>query len=103
MLRNDNNFKVIARLRLPQDEEELSSVLDLSSNHIILSPVLNNKMFQFDQVYSQTSTQSEIFYSSVENMLSKFFMCFNFTIFIFAYGQTNSGKSYTLGTISEFD
>jgi len=88
-------------LRTPQDEEELSSVLDLSSNHIILSPVLNNKMFQFDQVYSQSSTQSEIFDSSVENMLSKFFMCFNYTIF--AYRQTNSGKSYTLGTISEFD
>ncbi|RKP33765.1 P-loop containing nucleoside triphosphate hydrolase protein, partial [Dimargaris cristalligena] len=54
------------------------------------------KHFTFDYVFGQQSTQSEIYESSVVPLLDKFVDGYNVTIL--AYGQTSSGKTYTMGT-----
>ncbi|KAJ1982490.1 hypothetical protein H4R35_000272 [Dimargaris xerosporica] len=55
-----------------------------------------HKQFTFDYVFGQQSTQAEIYESSVVPLLDKFADGYNVTIL--AYGQTSSGKTYTMGT-----
>ncbi|CDH52276.1 kinesin group protein [Lichtheimia corymbifera JMRC:FSU:9682] len=58
--------------------------------------VSQNKMFHFDQVFKPSCTQSEIFATVGEKLVRKFVDGYNVTIL--AYGQTSSGKTYTMGT-----
>ncbi|KAI7874165.1 kinesin-domain-containing protein [Lichtheimia hyalospora FSU 10163] len=58
--------------------------------------VSQNKMFHFDQVFKPSCTQSEIFGTVGEKLVRKFVDGYNVTIL--AYGQTSSGKTYTMGT-----
>ncbi|KAF1803008.1 P-loop containing nucleoside triphosphate hydrolase protein, partial [Mucor lusitanicus] len=76
--------------------------------------VPQNKLFTFDHVFGTTSTQSEIFSTLGDSLIRKFIegykeakkalMIIEFTIItgynitILAYGQTSSGKTYTMGT-----
>lgn len=50
--------------------------------------------FSFDRVYAPDATQDAV-YASVEPLVRHFLDGFNTTIF--AYGQTSSGKSYSMG------
>ncbi|KAJ1922704.1 hypothetical protein IWQ60_006352 [Tieghemiomyces parasiticus] len=54
------------------------------------------KHFTFDHVFGQQSTQAEVYENSVVPLLDKFVDGYNVTIL--AYGQTSSGKTYTMGT-----
>ncbi|KAI9323646.1 P-loop containing nucleoside triphosphate hydrolase protein, partial [Dichotomocladium elegans] len=56
------------------------------------------KSFQFDHVFRPSSTQDEIFSSVGEKLVRTFVEGYNVTIL--AYGQTSSGKTYTMGTAS---
>ncbi|KAL9547751.1 hypothetical protein PS6_006978 [Mucor atramentarius] len=58
--------------------------------------VPQNKLFTFDHVFGTTSTQSEIFSTLGDSLIRKFIEGYNITIL--AYGQTSSGKTYTMGT-----
>ncbi|KAG1189353.1 hypothetical protein G6F36_003969 [Rhizopus arrhizus] len=58
--------------------------------------VSQNKYFTFDHVFGTTSTQEDIFKAVGDNMIRKFIEGYNITIL--AYGQTSSGKTYTMGT-----
>ncbi|EGG05370.1 uncharacterized protein MELLADRAFT_78111 [Melampsora larici-populina 98AG31] len=51
--------------------------------------------FTFDRVYSPEEGQESI-WGSVESLVSRFLEGYNVTVL--AYGQTSSGKSYTMGT-----
>lgn len=51
--------------------------------------------FLFDRVYGPEEGQEAI-WSSVEGLVSRFLEGYNVTVL--AYGQTSSGKSYTMGT-----
>ncbi|KAH9818942.1 hypothetical protein DFH28DRAFT_1123320 [Melampsora americana] len=51
--------------------------------------------FTFDRVYSPEEGQ-ECIWGSVESLVSRFLEGYNVTVL--AYGQTSSGKSYTMGT-----
>ncbi len=51
-------------------------------------------MFTFDQVHPPTSTQYEMFVSTAQPLISRFVEGFNCTIL--AYGQTSSGKTFTM-------
>ncbi|PKI85178.1 hypothetical protein MVES_000882 [Malassezia vespertilionis] len=55
--------------------------------------------FTFDRVYDADSAQEEIYNNSVEPLIQRFLDGYNTTVF--AYGQTSSGKSYTMGTCGE--
>uniref|UniRef100_UPI00398F0E3E kinesin-like protein kif7 n=1 Tax=Pristiophorus japonicus TaxID=55135 RepID=UPI00398F0E3E len=65
---------------------------DLDSQQVTLG---NNRHFQFDVIFDQTSSQDEVYGSCVEPLVEAFFEGFNATVF--AYGQTGSGKTYTIG------
>lgn len=58
--------------------------------------------FTFDRVYDLNAKQEEIFRESVDPLVQRFLDGYNATVF--AYGQTSSGKSYSMGTseVSEF-
>ncbi|KAI8327349.1 P-loop containing nucleoside triphosphate hydrolase protein, partial [Blakeslea trispora] len=58
--------------------------------------VSQNKLFTFDHVFGTESTQEEIFSSVGDQLIRKFIEGYNITIL--AYGQTSSGKTYTMGT-----
>ena len=52
------------------------------------------QQFTFDQVHGQDSTQHDLFTSTAQSLISRFLEGFNCTIL--AYGQTSSGKTYTM-------
>ncbi|KAG8884235.1 hypothetical protein FRB97_004740 [Tulasnella sp. 331] len=58
------------------------------------NPLAKRQSFAFDQVHSQESTQHSIFTSTAAPLVSRFLQGFNCTIL--AYGQTSSGKTYTM-------
>jgi kinesin family protein 4/21/27 len=60
------------------------------------SPVASAKkqQFTFDQVHGQDSTQHGLFTATAQPLISRFLEGFNCTIL--AYGQTSSGKTYTM-------
>ncbi|KAF2747509.1 kinesin family protein-like protein [Sporormia fimetaria CBS 119925] len=61
---------------------------------------LSNKMYQFDKVFSPAADQGIVFDEVVSPILDEVFNGFNCTIF--AYGQTGTGKTYTMsGDISD--
>ncbi|KAG0334155.1 hypothetical protein BG000_008585 [Podila horticola] len=52
--------------------------------------------FTFDQVFGTHASQEEVYHGSVKRMVDRFMEGYNVTIM--AYGQTSSGKTYTMGT-----
>ncbi|KAH9950282.1 P-loop containing nucleoside triphosphate hydrolase protein [Amylocystis lapponica] len=52
------------------------------------------QLFTFDQVHPPASTQHSLFTSTAKPLLSRFVEGFNCTIL--AYGQTSSGKTFTM-------
>ena len=54
------------------------------------------KIFSYDHVFDQTSSQQDIYDNAASKMVGNIFQGFNVTII--AYGQTGSGKTYTMGT-----
>lgn len=52
------------------------------------------QLFTFDQVHPPSATQHGLFTSTAEPLLSRFLEGFNCTIL--AYGQTSSGKTFTM-------
>ncbi|KAF7557213.1 hypothetical protein G7046_g6095 [Stylonectria norvegica] len=61
---------------------------------------LSNRTYNFDRVYSQAADQNMIFDDTVKPILEEMLAGYNCTIF--AYGQTGTGKTYTMsGDMSE--
>ncbi|ORZ25619.1 P-loop containing nucleoside triphosphate hydrolase protein, partial [Absidia repens] len=57
------------------------------------------RAFTFDHVYPPETSQSQVFESSIKNLLECFLDGNNATVL--AYGQTGSGKTYSVGTSLE--
>lgn len=72
-------------------------VLKIHNSTVQVVP--QNKLFTFDHVFGTTSTQEEIFSAVGESLIRKFVEGYNITIL--AYGQTSSGKTYTMGTAAD--
>ncbi|KAI9225840.1 MAG: P-loop containing nucleoside triphosphate hydrolase protein, partial [Piptocephalis tieghemiana] len=54
------------------------------------------KPFTYDSTFGEDSTQEDVFGEVVTPLMNQFFDGYNATIL--AYGQTSSGKTYTMGT-----
>ncbi|KAJ4374089.1 Kinesin- motor protein [Neocucurbitaria cava] len=104
----ETNINVVVRCRGRNDREvrENSGVV-VSTNGIKGSTVelsmgpsaLSNKTYQFDKVFSPAADQNMVFDEVVSPILDEVLDGFNCTIF--AYGQTGTGKTYTMtGDIS---
>lgn len=67
----------------------------LTSSSASTSP---NNDFVYDRVLTADHGQADVYCQSVQPLIPRFFEGYNATIL--AYGQTSSGKSYTMGTAS---
>ncbi|KAI8328157.1 P-loop containing nucleoside triphosphate hydrolase protein, partial [Choanephora cucurbitarum] len=76
-----------------------SEVLRAQERHIQVIP--QNKYFHYDHVFGPETHQSDIFASLGEKPVQKFVEGYNVTML--AYGQTSSGKTYTMGTAQHTD
>ncbi|KAG6368465.1 hypothetical protein INS49_002672 [Diaporthe citri] len=99
----ETNITVVVRCR-GRSEREVgeNSALVVKTNgvmgqHVELSMgsnALSNKTYAFDRVFSQAADQSMVFDDVVKPILGDMLAGFNCTIF--AYGQTGTGKTYTM-------
>ncbi|KAI9304000.1 hypothetical protein BJ944DRAFT_182465 [Cunninghamella echinulata] len=74
------------------NDDDCLKVMDNS-----LRVIPHNKIFNFDHIFGPSSQQQEVFATIGENLIHKFIEGYNVTIL--AYGQTSSGKTYTMGTM----
>ncbi|CAN8101580.1 unnamed protein product [Discula destructiva] len=99
----ETNINVVVRCRgrSAREVEENSAVVvgtdGVMGKQVELSMgpnALSNKSYHFDRVFSQAADQSMIFDDVVKPILNEMLAGFNCTIF--AYGQTGTGKTYTM-------
>ena len=97
---SSSNVKVICRFR-PLNEKEKQNTKEMCIAYIDEEQVeikskneYNNFTFQFDKIFGTISTQKEIYDYSAKELVESVLAGYNATIF--AYGQTASGKTYTM-------
>ncbi|PKC12997.1 kinesin-domain-containing protein [Rhizophagus irregularis] len=104
---NSENTTVQVALRIrPLTQEDLVNLPSRFQRNVLsTSPFTPNQVivhgdkkltFNFDYVFGPETQQRDVYDISVRNMVDKFLEGFNVTIL--AYGQTSSGKTYTMGT-----
>lgn len=95
------NIRVFIRPRplLPSESSfSLSEcIITPSSSEVQLTPPSNplqKKTFFFDHVFEKSTSQAEVYETGVFSLVEDFMNGFNTTLFL--YGQTASGKTYTM-------
>ncbi|KAF8362355.1 bmk-1 [Pristionchus pacificus] len=89
-----SNVAVAIRVRPPNEKEAKDSLI-VKTDPIDRSVTIRNKVFSnFERVYGQNSRQSEIYKDLVKKQVEDVLRGYNCTIF--AYGQTGTGKTYTM-------
>jgi len=89
------NIRVYARVR-PLNERERASCLSFPSpNEVTIrnEDLGVKKTWEFNQVFTETSTQAEVF-KDVRDLVAS--MLDGYNVCIFAYGQTGSGKTHSM-------
>lgn len=76
-------------------------VLNVSPNVPRVTVTPYQKHFTYDYVFSPSATQEDIFTESILRLVDQFSQGYNATVL--AYGQTSSGKTYTMGTAGYLD
>jgi Cdc6-like AAA superfamily ATPase len=59
-----------------------------------LSPKVNQKIFNFEKVFRESSSQAEVYTDAIQNNVSTLFQGINSTVI--TYGAPSSGKTFTL-------
>ncbi|KND91203.1 Kinesin-like protein bimC [Tolypocladium ophioglossoides CBS 100239] len=99
----ETNINVVVRCRGRNEREvkENSTVVvrtDGVKNKLVElvmgANALSNKTYNFDRVFSQAADQNMVFDDTVKPILDEMLAGYNCTIF--AYGQTGTGKTYTM-------
>lgn len=87
------NIQVFVRCR-PLDTHEKWSSLEVlpERREVKVPPVARN--FYFDQVFSSDTPQEDVYNAVVRPLIDQVLLGFNCTVF--AYGQTGTGKTYTM-------
>jgi kinesin family protein 11 len=92
------NIQVVVRCRPRNDHEKREGTVQCTSREVTLLTTTttshHNKTYIFDRVFGEESTQKEIYDEIVLPILSEVLTGYNCTIF--AYGQTGTGKTYTM-------
>ncbi|EFO61016.1 Kinesin-16 [Giardia lamblia P15] len=104
--REDANFRVVVRIRPLIDREKAAGdriIVSASDAQVVIKEQTGNPAidtyapqhrFTFDRVFGPSTTQEEIFNSYVKDTVELVLQGINSTIF--TYGQTSSGKTYTM-------
>jgi kinesin family protein 11 len=92
----ENNVQVAVRCRPVNDREKAANrgpvvQCKQATNEIT---VIKRKTYSFDKVYGQYSEQKDLFKNTVKPVVDESLAGYNCTIF--AYGQTGTGKTYTM-------
>ena len=72
--------------------------IDQKNSSLKIQKEYDTKSFSYDHIYPEDSTQSQIFEETSKNVVKSVLNGYNGTIF--AYGQTGTGKTYTM--VGEF-
>eukprot|EP01018_Ginkgo_biloba_P033595 Gb_20367 [translate_table: standard] len=101
--------RVAVRLR-PRNAEELIADADFA-DCVELQPELkrlklrknnwNSETFQFDEVFTETASQKRVYEVVAKPVVESVLNGYNGTVM--AYGQTGTGKTFTLGQLGERD
>lgn len=75
-------------------ENEAKSLEVLSKKEILSRTTYNQKRYVFDRVFDCHSSQQEIYNAVVSPLIPEVISGYNCTVF--AYGQTGTGKTYTM-------
>jgi len=96
--KKSSNISVAVRSR-PILQRELDkvppegSILDITEDQVI---VALKKPFRFDKIFDENSSQEQVYHSLIRPMVDKVLCDYNASVF--AYGQTGTGKTFTMGT-----
>lgn len=96
---NKNCVKIAVRVKNNNDifvNRNSENVLNIFENAILCE----GKCFIFDTIFRSDSSQQDVFDSLAAPLVEKTLEGFNSTIF--AYGQSGTGKSYSMGLNPEF-
>ncbi|XP_042904436.1 kinesin-1 heavy chain [Parasteatoda tepidariorum] len=97
------NIKVCCRIRGQNEEDKRA--LDHSYSFPDEKSMLHlpsDKVYTFDQIFDQNSSQEQVYNDVARPIVTSVLAGFNGTIL--AYGQTSSGKTYTMeGDVSDND
>lgn len=103
MLRGQN-IQVFVRCR-PLSDQERRSVIEVVPERreiVFQDNQQEPKNFYFDHVFSSTASQLDVYKKVVSPLIDQVLQGFNCTVF--AYGQTGTGKTYTMeGLVSNED
>lgn len=88
----DQNIQVFVRCRPPKLREK--SVVEVIPSRKEIKVSSHNKHYYFDQVFSPETSQVNIYNAVVRPLIAEVLQGFNCTVF--AYGQTGTGKTYTM-------
>jgi len=99
-------IKVVVRLRPMNDNEKrggsmpaVTASVEHNTMTIIKGQGMARSVYAFDHVYSAFSTQNEVFKGTLEPVFADVLKGYESTVF--AYGQTGTGKTYTMeGSLS---
>ena len=99
-----SHFRVVVRARplLPHEHDEGADGMEISGNAITLrshDSVTNAQVFQFDRVFDASSAQDEVYQGAAQPAVASVVEGFNASII--AYGQTGTGKTYTMEGTTE--
>lgn len=98
---NDSRVAVNVSVRVRPDLD----VVDASEGHSVENMTdhtitVNGRKYMFDQIFAPETTQESI-YSYLNRCIPSLIQGYN--VSIMAYGQSGSGKSYTMGTTTTYD
>ena len=99
-----SHFRVVVRARpiLPDEHDEADDGMEVSGNAITLrshDSATSSQVFQFDRVFDASSAQDEVYHGAAQTAVASVVEGFNASII--AYGQTGTGKTYTMEGTAE--
>uniref|UniRef100_A0A060TG87 Kinesin-like protein n=1 Tax=Blastobotrys adeninivorans TaxID=409370 RepID=A0A060TG87_BLAAD len=89
---------VAVRIRPPLEQTASRSIQTCTSNSITIATHDNTKRFVYDRVFGENTGQSDV-WNYLSESTSRVVQGYN--VSIMAYGQSGSGKSYTMGTADD--
>ena len=90
-----SRFRPLNRYELSRSKN-ISFSIDKATNQVLVSDAISetNQTFSFDRVFGPDTTQDDIYQATAHKIVNNVLNGYNGTIM--AYGQTSSGKTYTI-------
>jgi len=91
---NNTDTKLVVAVRVrPMLSTEQDNVIDIDGSQVVVAA---EKVFNFDEIFGPAVSQEELYERLIFSNVEKVLEGFNATVF--SYGQTGTGKTFTMGT-----